>query len=53
MEYGFNIVVPDGIEIDTYDPNHVRTFTMNMMAQRREQQREQTAINDVFAGLYA
>jgi hypothetical protein len=49
LEYGFNIVVPDGIEIDTFDPNHVRTFTMNMMEQRREQ----TALNDVFAGLYS
>ncbi len=47
LEYGFNIIVPDGIEIDVYDPNHVRTFAMNMVEERRG--RVENALVELYA----
>jgi hypothetical protein len=35
LSYGFNVIVPDGVEIDAYDPNHVRTFVIGLAEERR------------------
>ena len=47
LGYGFNIIVPDGAGIDVYDPNHVRTFTMNMVEERRG--RVENALAEMYA----
>ncbi len=47
VEYGYNIVVPDGREIDPYDSNHVRTFAVDMMEDRRDW--AQCALAEVYA----
>lgn len=47
VEWGYNIVVPDGLELETYDPNHVRTFAMNMMVDRRDWAR--SALAEMYA----
>jgi hypothetical protein len=35
LDYGFNVIVPDGLDIETYDLNHVRSFVLNMVGDRR------------------
>ncbi len=47
LKYGYNIVVPDGEEIASYDPNHVRTFAVDMMEDRRDW--AQCALTEMYA----
>lgn len=35
LDYGFNVIVPDGVGIDVYDPNHVRAFVISLAEERR------------------